>query len=233
MGEQEPTGLRKVVAGFKRRSGQAVEEFNHYWSTQHADKVSRLPGLVRYVQNELHPSAYSRGREPYFDAIAETWFDSSALSSLRQTQQYRLVREDEASFIDPASVVELAVSDVVVVDGTPTDIKLMTFVHRRPDLSVPAFGEYWRDVHGPLAARDSRLRRYVQSHVVARAYASDRTPAFDGVGSVWFDDFETMRESAKTDEAGAAHADAVHFLVVGDDAPPTPTLVAGERVVVA
>ena len=48
--------------------------------------------------------------------------------------------------------------------------------------SGSAFGQYWRDVNGPLAARDRHVRRYVQSHVVTRAYGGNRIPAFDEVG---------------------------------------------------
>jgi EthD domain len=48
-------------------------------------------------------------------------------------------------------------------------IKLVFVIRRREDLSPEEFHRYWREEHGPLAARlldELGARRYVQTHTV-------------------------------------------------------------------
>ena len=44
------------------------EAFHHYWRNRHPDVVTRLPGIRRYVQNDV--TAVLKG-EPIWDGIAE------------------------------------------------------------------------------------------------------------------------------------------------------------------
>lgn len=67
---------------------------------------------------------------------------------------------------------------------------------------------YWRDVHGPIAARIPGLRRYVQLHAVA---APDGEPPFLGSATLEFDDEQAFAAAATSPELAAAMQDLAHF----------------------
>ena len=56
-------------------------------------------------------------------------------------------------------------------------IKLVCFIHRRPDVERAEFHRYWREVHGPLIASLPELARHVvryeQNHRLESDYARD------------------------------------------------------------
>jgi uncharacterized protein (TIGR02118 family) len=218
----------KVVTYLKRRPGMAVDEFQAYWRTRHPEVVTRLPGLRRYVQSHTRPSAYRAG-EPVYDGIAEVWADSTdALRAMTRSPGYAAVQEDEARFIDRAAMGILVTEEHVVLGGAaPADgVKNVEFVRRRPGMGVDEFQRYWREVHGPLAARIPVLRRYVQSHTRRSAYEGGRAPAWDGVAITWFDSTDAMRASATTPEYAATRADEPSFV-----APDPPFIITREHVI--
>jgi uncharacterized protein (TIGR02118 family) len=220
----------KVVAIVKRRPGMAVEAFQQHWRTTHGDVVAKLPGLRRYVQSPTRLAGYRKG-EPPWDGIAELWFDSmDALRALRGTPAQAAVDADEARFIDHASMTILVTDEHVMKDApVPAGAaKSIEFVTHRPDLSIDEFQRYWREVHGPIAARIPQIRRYVQSHVRRGLYASGRTPRYDGLAITWFDDTDAMRAAATTPEYRATRADEPNFLAPGEP----PFIIATEHVVV-
>jgi uncharacterized protein (TIGR02118 family) len=89
--------------------------------------------------------------------------------------------------------------------------KVVTLVKRRPDLSVEAFQEYWRDRHAPLVARLPQLRRYVQSAALPQGYRNGEL-LFDGMEETWFES-EAAYEAARRDPGyDALTADEANFL---------------------
>ncbi|WP_165963995.1 EthD domain-containing protein [Actinomadura sp. KC216] len=206
-----------------------VEVFRDRWATVHAEKVSRLPGIQRYVQNMPLESVYSRGREPQFDAVAEFWFEDDHLDGLTATPGYAAMEADALALADPPSMACLRIDEIPLIDGPRTPLKLIMFVRRRADLSVSRFQDHWRDVHGPIAVRNSYIRRYVQAHVRERA-AGEPPAEFDGVGMVWFDTPADMRASGTTPEAAEASEDGARFAEGG---VPSVVLPTSETVVVA
>ena len=44
----------------------------------------------------------------------------------------------------------------------------MGLLTRKPGVTMEQFRRHWRDVHGPLAAKLTGLRRYHQNYVVDR-----------------------------------------------------------------
>lgn len=214
MGTSTATGVKAVVC-FRRRPDLSVEEFLHHWQNTHADKVRRLPGLRRYVQNPALASTYRDGRQPDFDGVAETWFDSTdALRTVGRSAEYAAVMEDEANFLDADSRVELLCDEHVIKDGEPPPgaLKFIAFINRDPSNDVDHFQTYWRTTHGPLAAKNPYIVRYVQNHVRRRAYDRGRNPAFDGAPMTWFADLDAMRASAETPELAATRADEANFM---------------------
>jgi uncharacterized protein (TIGR02118 family) len=218
------------IVFFKRRSGMAVDEFQAYWRTRHAEVVAGLPGVRRYVQSHTLPAIY-RTREPAYDGIAELWTDDlDAVRALTRQPHYQAVKADEARFIDGATMGGLVVQEHVILDGPAPagGIKNVEFVTRRPDLSVEAFQRHWRDIHGPIAATIPVLKRYVQSHVLPEAYTR-RAPAYDGVAITWFDSTNAMRLSATTPEYARTRADEPNFIAAGE----IPVILTTEHVVIA
>ncbi len=204
----------KLVAFFKRRAGMSVRDFQGHWRTTHAELVIRQKGLRRYVQNHTLASG-DDSREPDYDGVAEAWFDDTqALRNLASSSDYAAVRADEANFIDAASIGMLLTDEVVIVDG-PVPVggaKLIAFLSMRPDVSVDFFRDYWREQHGPIAARIPGNRRYVQCHPRRGIYATGRRPAFDGIPMSWFDELDALRAAGESPEYAATRADEANFM---------------------
>jgi len=91
-------------------------------------------------------------------------------------------------------------------------VKLIYVITRKPGLSVEDFQRYWRETHGPIAARIPGVRRYVQCHTLPELYAGDRDPPYDGAAELWFDDLESFRRAAGSPEVAAAREDERNFI---------------------
>lgn len=160
----------KVIAIVKRKAGMSVEAFQEHWRTAHADVVRKLPGLRRYTQSHTLASGY-RKREPAWDGIAELWFESTdVLRTLAGTPENAAVQADEARFIDHAKMATILTEDHVIKDGPvpPGGVKNVEFITHKPGLPIEEFQRYWREVHGPIAARIPQIQRYVQSQRAPR-----------------------------------------------------------------
>ena len=220
----------KVVTFLKRKSGMPVEEFQNYWRTRHPEVVIPLPGLRRYVQSHVLPSAYRKG-EPVYDGIAEVWAeDTNALRAMTRSAEYAHVQADEANFIDRGRMGFIVTEDHVIKDGAVSAdaVKNVEFARRKPGMPVDEFQRYWREVHGPLAARIPAIRRYVQSHTRRSAYEAARVPVWDGLAIAWFDSTQAIRDAGGTAEYAEAVADRANFL-----APePMTFIITKEHVIV-
>jgi uncharacterized protein (TIGR02118 family) len=220
----------KVVTCIKRKAAMPVEEFQAYWRARHPAVVVRLPGLRRYVQSHTRLAGYRRG-EPVYDGIAEVWFeDGGAIHALRGSVEMAAVEADEGRFIDRTQTRVIATEEHLIKDGpVPAGAaKNVELVTRKPGMPVDEFQRYWRETHGPLAAKIPMIRRYVQSHTRASAYERGRTPAWDGVAITWFDDTDAMRASAATPQYALVRADEPHFIAPG----ALPILITTEHVIV-
>jgi uncharacterized protein (TIGR02118 family) len=81
-------------------------------------------------------------------------------------------------------------------------VKVLTFIKRRPGMSVEEFQRYWLTRHPAVVTRLPGVRRYVQSHTLASSYAKGE-PVWDGIAEVWADDTDALRAMTR----GPAHAD--------------------------
>ena len=88
--------------------------------------------------------------------------------------------------------------------------KAVFVLHKRPGMDRDEFRRYWRDVHGPLAARMLGLRKYVQNHAVPDPASGD-LPC-DGIAELWFDSPEAMQAGFASPEGVATTADIPNFL---------------------
>ena len=221
----------KMVVFFKRKPGMSVEAFQNYWRTTHAGIVVKMLSIRKYVQSHTLLSGYRKG-EPAYDGIAEVWFDDTqAMRAVTQTAEYGAVRADEPNFIDLSTMGSIITEEHVIKDGPiPLNgVKNVEFVTHKPGMSIEAFQQYWREVHGPLGAAIPVVRRYVQSHTRRTIYDRGRTPIYDGVASTWFDDTQAMRVSATTPEYARVRADEPNFIAPGQ----LPFIITREHVIKA
>ena len=219
--------MQKLIRLIKRAPGKTVEAFQSGWREQLPPLVAALPGLRRYVQSLALPQGYRKG-ELLFDGIDEWVFDSvSALNAARQSPAFRALQEQSA--VLASSAVDMPVEVWVMLDGPiPTQgAKNIEFVKRRPGMPLEDFRRYWREVHGPLAARIPVLRRYEQNHLAIDAYADALEPEYDGLAITWFDSTAAMREGTASPEYLATRADEQNFLPDGH----LPIIITRERVV--
>jgi uncharacterized protein (TIGR02118 family) len=94
-------------------------------------------------------------------------------------------------------------------------IKSISLLTRRPELTHEAFVRHWVEVHAPLAHAVPRLRRYVQSHIVAERTRPDIGTIdleIDGIAELWYDSLDDLHHAMSTPEAKILHADGATFI---------------------
>ena len=221
----------KAITCIKRKPGMGVEDFQAYWRGKHADVVTKLPKIYRYVQSHALPGGYRKGELPY-DGIAEICVESvDVLRAWVGSAEYQAVELDEDNLIDRSKTVLILTLEHVIKDGPSPDnaLKNIEFVPRKPGMRVDEFQAYWRNVHGPIAAEIGVIRRYVQSHTLPGAYRHGRLPPIDGCAITWFDNINAMRESAKSAAYDRTRKDEANFIDVSKE---IPFIITTERVIV-
>ena len=108
-------------------------------------------------------------------------------------------------------------------------VKLIYVITRKPELSVAEFQRYWRETHGPIAARIPGVRRYVQCHTLPQLYDREPLPAYDGAAELWFDDLDALRAAMQSPEVAIAREDERNFI----DHAKVFAIVTEEKVIVA
>jgi uncharacterized protein (TIGR02118 family) len=105
--------------------------------------------------------------------------------------------------------------------------KVIWLVKFRSDVPREEVVRWWREEHGPLAARTPGMVRYVQSHWTAaldhdtQLPVAGSEPHFDGHAEHWFSDYDSYRAAMASDEWRLTQIDGPR----GFDAT---TLVGGE-----
>ncbi len=222
--------MHKIIELVKRRDGLDVASFQDDWKHRHGTIAARVPGLRRYVQSHTLPQGYAKG-ELLFDGIAEMWFDDEPTARAAFAGREAAASEQDAvRIIDRARRVRMRVDVHVILDGAiPADaVKNIEFVSRRPGMALTPFRNYWREVHGPLAARIPVLLRYEQNHAQPSAYADGAEPAYDGLAITWFRSTADMKHGTLTEEYARTRADEANFLPDGH----LPIIITREHVLI-
>ncbi len=109
------SAVYKMIFGAKRRPGMSREDFGRYWTTTHAEKAKKVPGIARYVIN-LAPDLSGNGREMAYDGFAEVWFESEeAMRASGRSPEIRVVLEDEQNLFDLSTRFSVIVQEQVIV----------------------------------------------------------------------------------------------------------------------
>ena len=211
----------KAITCIKRKPGMGVEDFQAHWRGHHAEVVKGLPNMHRYIQSHALLGGYRKGDLPW-DGIAEIWVDSvDVMRAWAGSEALAAIERDEESFIDRPSMALILTREHVIKDGPvpPGAFKNIEFVPRKPGMAVDAFQQYWRAVHGPIAAGIEVIRRYVQSHPLPGAYRGGRQPPIDGCAITWFDSIDAMRQSAQSPAYEKTRLDEPNFIDTGSEIP--------------
>ena len=107
----------KLIGLLKKKDGITQEEFLQYWKEKHAPLVVKLfPGMKRYVQN--HAVRLPGDRESRIDGVSEVWFDDlqscQAAANFWQSDEGKVIRDDEEKFIDRSKMVFLVAEEKVI-----------------------------------------------------------------------------------------------------------------------
>lgn len=205
---------RKLVRLIRRTPALAPEAFQKRWLEGHGPVACTTPGLRGYVQSHALLQGYAKG-PLLFDGVDEFWFDSDeAMKAARASAQWKALEQDLGAFASDCVVMPV---DLHVIKDNPIPeaaVKNIEFVNRRPGMELAAFRRYWRETHGPLAARIPPLVRYEQNHLALDEYLHGEPP-FDGLAITWFRSTADMRKGATTPEYAATRADERNFLPDG------------------
>ena len=87
--------------------------------------------------------------------------------------------------------------------------KVLILFRKRADLGMDEFQRYWKETHGPIAAKLPALRKYVQDHVIADPSQDDRS--HDAVAELWFDSAEAFQAAMSSPDGQATLTDAASF----------------------
>jgi len=90
-------------------------------------------------------------------------------------------------------------------------IKVVYCITKKRGLSDEEFFDYWKNVHGSIGARIPGLRRLVQSRRVAIP-GDTRSPDYDGVAELWFDDEAALLAARESAEWRESSADEANFI---------------------
>lgn len=216
-----------MVTWFKRKPGMSIEEFGKYWSGPHAELVLTMPGFHRYHQCHTLPGIYKK-TEPVYDGVALLWFENGdAVREMSASKAAQEVLVDEKRFIDHSYYGSILTDEHLIKEGEIPDNAVLNieFVHKKPALALEAFRDYWREQHGPLAAKIPHILRYIQCHTRLGIYRAGKTPAYDGVALTWFASTDSMRSSAETPAYQATREDENNFLAPG----PLPFIITRQQ----
>jgi uncharacterized protein (TIGR02118 family) len=208
--------MHKIIHLYKRMADSAPEEF-HQRLLSICETDPEIPDLVQYVQSHTLLQGYQKG-ELLFDGVEEFSFPASDVTAkFLASQIYQLICDRRRDVIDVSKSATMTVDVHRVKDGpVPRHaVKNIEFVNRRPALNLPEFGRYWRDVHGPIAAKIPSILRYEQNHTSRDAYLGGVAPRYDGLAITWFESTAAMRKGATTPEYETTRIDEPNFLPDG------------------
>lgn len=115
-GGPAPAGGVKSVEFITRRPEMGVGAFQRYWREVHGPIAAEIPILRRYVQSHPRPGGYAGGRQPPYDGVAITWFDSTdAMRESAKTPAYARIRADEPNFLAPGDPPFIITREHVIV----------------------------------------------------------------------------------------------------------------------
>jgi len=151
----------KRMTLLRRLPAHDTAQFRAHWAHVHGAMVLGLPGIRRYVQNDIVEGA---GR---FDGIVELWFDDEpALRAAFASAQGRALPDDEANFLGGKIVCD--VEEHVIASGASPEgaAKLITVVHSAHAAERDAWGSWHAGIERSVRRADFECTRMSVHRIV-------------------------------------------------------------------
>jgi len=106
----------KSINLVSRKAGMPIGDFFRYWVDAHGPLCRAAPSLRRYAQNHTRLSAYTSGRNPAYDGVAMSWFDSmEALRAASRSGELAPLAADLPRFVDEERARHVLATEHVIV----------------------------------------------------------------------------------------------------------------------
>jgi|HigsolmetaAR203D_1030402.scaffolds.fasta_scaffold00440_7 uncharacterized protein (TIGR02118 family) len=208
--------MEKAFVFLRRLPDEPVERFRERYLREHARRVLELPGVQRYAANlvedvppVLTPEVGFGNPGTGVDAVDEIWFDR--VSGLPELYQHG-VQVAGAYRIDERIIVSHT-PDWPKGERSPW-FKRIAFLKRAEHMTHEEFADYWKNVHGPLAAKTHQTVTYVQNLITG--LLDENSKPWDGIVQMTYwsmDDF--VRKFFPNEEAKAAIMEDVPKFISG------------------
>ena len=108
--------MLKEMLLIKRKEGLSKEDFVKHYEEVHAPLIMKMcPSVKKYTRNYVQHAL--TGGEPGFDCITEVWYEDAAglkaLAGLYSSDEGKVIRDSEASFLDQSKLVAMLVDEKV------------------------------------------------------------------------------------------------------------------------
>jgi uncharacterized protein (TIGR02118 family) len=108
----------KLICFVRRKPGMDAEEFHRYWREQHGPLVASTKSGAHALRYEQNHRVREHWDQKGYDGVTEQWFRSvdDFFASL-QEDDYHLIEEDIAKFIDADSLEWMITDEPEVIVG--------------------------------------------------------------------------------------------------------------------
>jgi EthD domain-containing protein len=212
-GEATPDNRRYVL--LRRAAELTRPQMLHHWRTTHATIIINCSEFwqytSRYLQNQVVGDMAPLGAQMVFDGVVETWQHKRAdpYSLFADEAVYHtIVRADERTFLSMTDSVAMLTEAKIIIDGPESEVKVLSFVRRRRELSHEQFSGTFQTTYAELIRTSVQFRlglvRYVQCVCIPqmeRGFAGGKpTYGIDGVVELRFASRNAMSSAFSSDE---------------------------------
>lgn len=201
-------GIYRQMGLLKKPSHMTRKDFEDWLLNIHAEKGKFLPNLKRYSYCLTLDSIPSLN-PPYYDAFAEAWFDS--LDSLKEANDSDVMKgqiEDVEKHYkgEESKLVKVIWAKEYIIDlpgdgkEAPNNKEMycqMGHLKCPSHMTQEDLKDWWLNTHAETGKFLEDLRWYTVLFTLKDSPFG--TPSFDGYAEVWFDNFEALKDSFKSD----------------------------------
>lgn len=194
----------------------SLKAFSDYWMSVHVLITGKIGEIKRQTISIARPE-FRRGDTPW-DGLVNMWWESAdELASARRGDAYRAMIEDQVNFVDVSVGPPLIVCEINPIaprqppSPNPELIKVVNPLHKRDDLSYEAFSAYWSGPHAILNSAMPHMNAYIQNHV--HPDFQDLPRVCDGIAESWFNNWDEIRELARSEANARLKEDEANLLV--------------------
>jgi len=180
-------------------------QFRAHWAQVHAPLVLRLPGIRRYVQNDIVAA------DAAYDGIVELWFDDeAALRAAFASAEGRALPSDEVHFLGGKIVCDVEERVIAAADGHVSGAKLLTVLRSDRAADRDAWEEWHAGIAGMVEPADFSCTRMSVHRVASLQRVGSE--ARGGADPFAFIAYHFTTPEARSSFLDTGRADAVEHL---------------------